>query len=59
MALAFLTITAVEFWISFGINLVQDQPVLMLLVVLLTAPSIYGFAIGLASQSGGHTCWRC
>jgi ABC-2 type transport system permease protein len=43
--LVFLLITAAEFWLFFGINLVQGQPLLMLLVVLLTIPCIYGFGI--------------
>lgn len=49
MAMVFLLITAIEFWIFFGINLVQGQPTLMLLVLLLTIPSIYGFGIAFGS----------
>ena len=44
--LVFLLITAAEFWLFFGINLLQGQPLLMGLIVLLTIPSIYGFGIG-------------
>jgi len=47
--LVFLVITGVEFWIFFGINLVQGHPWLMLLVLLLTIPSIYGFGIAFGS----------
>jgi ABC-2 type transport system permease protein len=48
-ALMFLALTAIEFWLAFGINLVQGHPWLMLLVLLLTIPSIYGFAIAFGS----------
>ena len=49
MAVVFLLITAFEFWLFFGIQIVQGQPILMLLVVLLTIPSIYGFGIAFGS----------
>jgi ABC-2 type transport system permease protein len=49
--LVFLVITGIEFWLLFGINLVQGHPWLMLLVLLLTIPSIYGFGIAFASRS--------
>ena len=49
MAVVFLLITAVEFWLFFGIRIVQGQPLLMLLVLLLTVPSIYGFGIAFGS----------
>jgi ABC-2 type transport system permease protein len=48
-ALVFLLVTVVEFWLFFGINLVQGQPTLMLLILLLTIPSIYGFGVGFGS----------
>ena len=44
-----LVITGIEFWLFFGINLVQGHPWLMLLVLLLTIPSIYGFGIAFGS----------
>jgi len=47
--LVFLIITGIEFWLFFGINLVQGHPWLMLLVLLLTIPSIYGFGIAFGS----------
>jgi ABC-2 type transport system permease protein len=47
--LVFLVITGIEFWLFFGINLVQGHPWLMLLVLLLTIPSIYGFGIAFGS----------
>jgi ABC-2 type transport system permease protein len=47
--LVFLVVTAAEFWLAFGVNLVQGQPVLMLLILLLTIPSIYGFGIAFGS----------
>jgi ABC-2 type transport system permease protein len=47
--LVFLVITGIEFWLFFGVNLVQGHPWLMLLVLLLTIPSIYGFGIGFGS----------
>ena len=47
--LLFLIITAIEFWIVFGTNLVQGHPWLMLLVLLLTIPSIYGIGIAFGS----------
>jgi ABC-2 type transport system permease protein len=49
MAMVFLLITAVEFWLFFDVNLVQGQPALMLLILLLTIPSIYGFGIAFGS----------
>jgi ABC-2 type transport system permease protein len=49
MAMVFLAITAIEFWLFFDVNLVQGQPILMLLVLVLTVPSIYGFGIAFAS----------
>jgi ABC-2 type transport system permease protein len=47
--LVFLLITGIEFWLLFGINLAQGHPWLMLLVLLLTIPSIYGFGIAFGS----------
>jgi len=49
-ALVFLVMTALELRLFFRVNLVQGHPWLMLLVLLLTIPSIYGFGIGFASM---------
>jgi ABC-2 type transport system permease protein len=49
VALVFLAITVIEFWLAFGIQIVQGSPGLLLLVLLLTIPSIYGIGIAFGS----------
>ena len=41
---------AFVFWLFFGVNLVQEHPALMLLVLMVTIPSIYGFGIAFGSM---------
>jgi ABC-2 type transport system permease protein len=48
-ALVFIAIAVDEFWIFFGISLVRGHPWLMLLVLVLSIPSIYGFGIAFGS----------
>jgi ABC-2 type transport system permease protein len=49
VALVFLAVTVIEFWLVFGIQIVQGSPGLLLLVLLLTIPSIYGIGIAFGS----------
>jgi ABC-2 type transport system permease protein len=49
VALVFLALTIVEFWLAFGIQIVQGNPGLLLLVLLLTIPSVYGIGIAFGS----------
>jgi ABC-2 type transport system permease protein len=48
-ALVFIAIAVAEFWLFFGISLVRGHPWLMLLVLVVTIPSIYGFGIAFGS----------
>jgi ABC-2 type transport system permease protein len=48
-ALVFIAIAVAEFWLFFGISLVRGHPWLMLLVLVMTIPSIYGFGIAFGS----------
>ena len=45
----FLVVTVVEFWLIFGVRLVQGDLLLLLVVMLLIIPSIYGIGIAFAS----------
>jgi ABC-2 type transport system permease protein len=49
VALVFLAITVIEFWLAFGIQIVQGSPGPLLLVLLLTIPSVYGIGIAFGS----------
>ncbi len=48
-SLAFLAITVLEFRFLFGVRLVRGNAALVLLILLLTIPTIYGLAIAFAS----------
>ena len=48
-ALFFLAVTALEFWLVFGIHLVGGNPLLLLAILLLTVASIYGIGFAFAS----------
>lgn len=48
-SLFFLAITVLEFRLLFGVRLLGGDPLLLLLVLLLTIPTIYGIGIAFAS----------
>lgn len=48
-SLFFLAVTVVEFWLFFGVRLIGGNLPLVLLVLLLTIPTIYGTGIAFAS----------
>jgi ABC-2 type transport system permease protein len=48
-ALFFLAVTALEFWLVFGVQLIRGNPGLLLLILLLTIPSIYGLGMAFGS----------
>ncbi len=48
-AIVFLVITVLEFWLIFGVRLVGGDPLLLLLIVVLSTACIYGLGIGFAS----------
>jgi ABC-2 type transport system permease protein len=49
ISLGFLAISITEFWLLFGVRVVQGNPGLQVVIVLLLIPSIYGIGIGFAS----------
>ncbi|MBN1179211.1 MAG: ABC transporter permease [Anaerolineae bacterium] len=49
MALFLLTVSAVEYRVFFGVRLFQGNPLLLLLIMVLTVPSVYGLGIAFAS----------
>lgn len=48
-SLLFLLITVIEFRLIFGVNLVQGDPLLLLLILVLLVPSVYAIGIAFAS----------
>jgi ABC-2 type transport system permease protein len=48
-SLLFLTVGAIEFRFIFGVQLAKGNPVLLLLILLLVIPSIYGLGIAFGS----------
>jgi ABC-2 type transport system permease protein len=49
VALFFLVVTVAEFWLVFGVRVVGGNLALLVLVVLLTVPSIYGIGMAFGS----------
>ena len=49
VALFFLAVTVVEFWLLFGVQIVRGNAALLALVLLLTIPWIYGIGIAFGS----------
>jgi ABC-2 type transport system permease protein len=45
----FLGLGAVEYWLVYGVNIVGDNPLLVLAIILLVIPSIYGIGVAFAS----------
>lgn len=49
VSIFFLGLGAVEYWLVYGVNIVGDQSLLVLAIILLVIPSIYGIGVAFAS----------